>query len=226
MNEHSKIIDKVAKQKLKPLGIVQKGKSIVWLDDRGWFTTVIEFQPSSWAKGAYLNIGANFHWHKAEHFGFDLGGREENNFVEYKNDEQFVAEMEKFCDLIIKKVLEFRENLKTIFLAKGIILKHNFPSEELWGNYHKGIICGLTSDFDELNKFFSDILKQDSIGQWTCGNTGTVHSTHIQWIDDLKEDVKYLLSKTSSLELFKVEILKIIAETRKLKKLPEIEIDL
>ena len=224
-NEHSKIIAKVAKQKLKPLGILQKGKSRVWLDDRGWFTTVIEFQPSSWARGAYLNIGANFHWYKTEHFGFDLGDRVEN-FIEYKNDEQFTAEMEKFCNLIIKKVLEIRENLKTVFSAKRIIIKHSFESEELWGNYHKGIICGLTGDFDELNKFYSDILKQDSIRQWTCGNTGTVHSTHIHWIDDLKEDVKYLISKTSSLDLFKAEILQIIVETRKLKKLSEIEIDL
>ena len=224
-DEHSKIITKVAKQKLKPLGIAQKGKSRIWLDDNVWFTTQIEFQPSSWARGAYLNIGANFHWYKQEYMSFDLEYRR-GNFVEYKNDEQFTNAMEKFCDLTIQKVLELRERLATLLSAKDNILAYNFSSEELWGNYHKGTICGLTGNFDELNKFYSDLLKVDSTKQWTCGNTGVVHSTHIEWIDELKENVKYLLKKTSSLDIFKAEVLNIIAETRRLKKLSEVEINL
>ena len=211
-NEHSKIIFKVAKQKLKPFGVVQLGKSRIWLDDRGWYTTQIEFQPSSWARGTYLNIGVDFHWYKKQYMSFNLEGRQEN-FVEYKNDEQFTAEMEKFCDLIIKKILEIRENLRTIASAKKIILKHNFQNDDLWGNYHKGTICGLAGDFDKMNKYFNDLLKVENDMQ-------------LQWIEDLKENVKHLQSKTYDLELFKAEKLNIISETRKLKKLPEMEINL
>jgi hypothetical protein len=224
-DEHSKIINKVAKQKLKPLGIVQKGKSRLWLDDRTWFTTVIEFQPSSWAKGAYLNIGANFHWHKKEYLSFDLGYRREN-FVEYRNNEQFTTAMENFCDLIIQRVLEIREKLATLSSAKENILKHSFSCEETWGNYHKGTICGLTGSFDELNKFYGDLLNVNSTVQAVYTNKGVVDTVHIKWIDELKENVEHLLTKTTDLNLFKSEILNIIIETRRLKKLPEVEISI
>jgi len=224
-NEHSKIIAKVAKQKLKPLGIVQKGKSRIWFDDRVWFTIQIEFQPSSWSRGTYLNIGANFHWYKQEYLSFDFECRQEQ-FIEYKNDEQFMVETERLCDLTIQKVIEIREKFATISSAKKFILEYNFSSDKLWGNYHKGTICGLTDDFDGLNKYYSNLLKEDSMKQYTDGNTGVVHSMRVEWIDELKEKVKYLLTKTSSFDLFKTEIMSIIVESRRLKKLPEVEIDL
>jgi hypothetical protein len=210
-NEHSKIITKIAKQKLKPLGIVQKGQSRTWIDDKGWYSTIIEFQPSSWARGAYLNIGANFHWHKQDYFSFDFCYRQQS-FIEYNSDDQFTKEMGKFCELIVEKVIEIRERFSTIHLAKDVILVHNFTSDDIWGNYHKGTICGLAGDFDKMNKCFDDLLKIENDMQ-------------IQWIENLKENVKYLQSKTCDLELFKAKILKIIAETRKLKKLPEMEIN-
>jgi hypothetical protein len=223
-NEHTKIIAKVAKQKLKPLGIVQKGKSRIWFDDRAWFTIQIEFQPSSWSRGTYLNIGANFHWYKQGHLSFDFENRQAN-FIEYKNDEQFTAEVERLCDLTIQKVLEIRERFATVFSAKEFILGYTFVSDELWGNYHKGTICGLTDDFEKLNKYYSNLLKENSIREWTDGNTGVAHSMRVEWIDELKERVKHLLTKTSSFHLFKTEVLSIISESRRLKKLPEVEID-
>lgn len=48
---HSKIINKLAKDTLKPIGVLRKGQSRTWLDDNGWWVTVIEFQPFSWSKG-------------------------------------------------------------------------------------------------------------------------------------------------------------------------------
>ena len=209
-NEHSKVINKVAKKLLKPQGIVQKGQSRIWLDDHGWFTTIIEFQPRDKAKGSFLNIAAHFHWHKKDCFSFDLGYRE-LDFVEYKNDEQFAKKMEKFCELTIEKVLEIRKKLATLHSAKKVILGHTFVSEEIWGKYHKGTICGLTGDIEKLNKHYGDLLKYE-------------HRCNAPFIDELKENTKFIQSKASNLELFKAEILSIIAETRKLKKLPEMEI--
>lgn len=59
---HSNIIKQVCKEILIPLGVFQKGTSRLYLDDNDYFFTVIEFQPSSWSNGTYLNIGLTFLW--------------------------------------------------------------------------------------------------------------------------------------------------------------------
>jgi hypothetical protein len=58
----SKVIAEVAKQVLAPLGVKRKGRSRTWLDDHGWWLGIVEFQPSSWGAGSYLNVGPEFLW--------------------------------------------------------------------------------------------------------------------------------------------------------------------
>ena len=209
--EHSKIINRIAKEKFKPYGITQKGQSRIWLDDRGWYTTIIEFQPYRGERGTTLNIGVNFHWYEKDYFSFDIGSRQDVDFVNFEEDnvESFIKNIEDFCEICLKKVFENRVNFNSIYSSKEHILKHNFTSEELWGNYSKGIICGLTNDFNEQNKYFNKLLN-------------TVHP--VKWADELKERTNYLITKSSNQKIFTSEILKIIIETRKSKKLSEVEI--
>jgi hypothetical protein len=70
--DHNRDIAMAARSVLRPIGCVQKGRSRTWLDDRGWWVGVIEFQPSGWSKGSYLNVGACFLWSKTRaSFSFD-----------------------------------------------------------------------------------------------------------------------------------------------------------
>lgn len=57
--DHNKLIAKNAKETLKPLGFVRSGKSRIWFKDNGWWAVLIEFQPSSFSKGTYVNIAVN-----------------------------------------------------------------------------------------------------------------------------------------------------------------------
>lgn len=57
---HDKIIAEAAKAALRSLGFQRKGRSRTWLADHGWWLTIVEFQPSAWSKGSYLNVAA--HW--------------------------------------------------------------------------------------------------------------------------------------------------------------------
>src|SRR6266513_2483077 len=65
---------------LGPLGFKRKGRSRIWLADRGWWLLVIEFQPSSSRRGAtYLNVGEQHLWIECDHLVFEeherpLGG--------------------------------------------------------------------------------------------------------------------------------------------------------
>ena len=54
---HSKIFNQVAEKYLVTLGLTQKGHSMIWLDDHGWWLTMVEFQTSGWSIGLYLNVG-------------------------------------------------------------------------------------------------------------------------------------------------------------------------
>ena len=54
---------------------MQKGRSRTWLDDQGWWVGVVEFQPSAWDRGSYLNVGACWLWEEKDYLSFDVGGR-------------------------------------------------------------------------------------------------------------------------------------------------------
>lgn len=208
--EHSRIISKVAKQIFKPHGLEQKGQSRTWYDDQGFYTTIVEFQPHKWEHGAFLNIGVNFHWYVQEYTSFDIGYRE-TGFEKFETAEQFTSKIEDMVRLAIDKALSYRQQLIDLDTVKKNILAHNFISDTLWGNYHKGVICGLTNDAEGLNKYFDALLLVDH---------------DVEWANELKSKVRQLKKIVSDNLKFKNEILSIIHESRSLKKLKTMEIKL
>ncbi|HEX4035315.1 MAG TPA: hypothetical protein VHX66_12810, partial [Solirubrobacteraceae bacterium] len=64
---HSKLLTTAAREVLRPMGLRQKRRSRVWLDDRAWWVGVVEFQASSFSPGTYLNVGAMWLWRRADH---------------------------------------------------------------------------------------------------------------------------------------------------------------
>ncbi len=198
----SKIINKVAKQLFSPFGITRKGQSRTWLDDQKWFTTVIEFQPFNGRQGTTLNIGVNFHWYVKDYFSFDIGYRQDVIFEYYINDDQFSKVVEKFCTIAIEKALDYRENLQKISSAKPTILKHDFTSENLWGSYHKGTICGILGDFDEQNKFYDRLLNAEH---------------PVEWVKELKLRTNILKALPKDKNIFSQNVIDIIKKQEILK---------
>lgn len=206
---HTKIINTVAKQVLKPIGVKQKGQSRIWLDDNGWWITIIEFQPSRWSKGTYLNVGVNFQWYPKEHLSFDIGYREAG-FVEYESDEQFEPKAHEFAEIAKAKVLEIREHLSSPKLLKEYVISAlQDPRPRLWGEFHQGMSCVLTKDSDEAISYFNQVLSNP-------------HDT--EWAIALKEFtsrmVKLLESGGDSLWF----INEIVDKSRELKKLPPADV--
>lgn len=73
--DHNKVIRAAAKSALTPLGLKQQRNSRIWYDDRGWWALVVEFQPSGFQRGSYLNVGVVWMFYESEHWAFDIGGR-------------------------------------------------------------------------------------------------------------------------------------------------------
>lgn len=91
---HDKLIAVAAKQGLAPLGLVCKGRSRTWIDDRGWWLVNVEFQPSSHQRGCYLNVGEQHLWVVRKHLVFE--GMERplgpSTFTAFDGDEDAFAQ--------------------------------------------------------------------------------------------------------------------------------------
>ena len=123
INPHDQIIKQLCKDTLLPLGVFQKGTSRIYIDDNGYFFTVLEFQPSAYAKGTHLNIALHFLWNKRDYISFDFPFEcRVKNFVEYKNDEQFTREVTKYVQEAAKQVMFYRK-LQDIETAKSYVKK-------------------------------------------------------------------------------------------------------
>src|SRR6059058_719599 len=97
---HNKILNATAREVLKPMGLVQKGRSRTWLDDHGWWLCVVDFESSAWSKGTRLAVSADFLWHDRDHLAWSVGGRLKEDsgaeiHVYYENEPQFSAEAQR-----------------------------------------------------------------------------------------------------------------------------------
>jgi hypothetical protein len=110
-NEHGKLIAAAAKAALLPLGCIRKGQSRLWYSDQRFWAISIEFQPSGWSKGSYLNIAANWFWHLGP--GYSLWYRP-GDFIPFENAEQFKPLIEDMAAMAAREVLTMRDRFKTL----------------------------------------------------------------------------------------------------------------
>lgn len=165
MRQHDKIINIAAKKVLAPNGLFRKGSSRVWLDDNGYFIIQVEFQPSGYSKGSFLNVGVSFLWESCEGLNqtlaYGYGYRENVNgkqFVPYSdNDEEFMIEMEQFAETALRKVMEYRQ-FRDMNYAKNQLVQRVTENCNFWHVYSAAMICFLKGDFEDGKKYFSSFM--------------------------------------------------------------------
>ncbi len=193
--DHNQLLKKIAKERLQSFGIVQRGQSRMFLCDQGWYTILIEFQPSSHSKGTYVNIGVDFHFYPRDYVTFSFSHRQ-TNFKEFKNPQQFEKLMHALCTVILKKV----QMLTTIFqspcTAVYALHKRNNQGDDL---YTMVILYGILSDHDSAKRLLITLKKNQPEFADNCNEV-------IAWLDDPKTFLSNLNQR--------------INQTRQLKKLP------
>jgi hypothetical protein len=146
MKPHDRLIKEAAKRHLAPIGGIQKGRSRIWLVDCGWFAAIVEFQPSSWGQGSYLNVGAHFLWRAANDISFDFGYRKEG-FVEFVDEEQFAPEAESLARRAADEVGLLRSKLNSPLVIHSMTPKNT--GEEWIDRFHRGVSLGLAGRADD-----------------------------------------------------------------------------
>lgn len=160
MQPHEKIIADTGRKILVPEGLFRKGSSRIWLEDHGFYLIQVEFQPSAYAKGAYLNVGVSFLFQYTdglnETLPYHIGGRIAE-FIEYRDDESFCKEMEQYAEKAMEKVRQCRE-LES-FEAAGEVLQKQIQNKGTdlfcWEMYELAMLDFLSGDWEEGNRMLA-----------------------------------------------------------------------
>ena len=163
--DHNKLITEVAKQTLLSVGLKRKGKSRLYYDDNGWWCTIVEFQPSGFSKGSYLNVGVSWLLYEQDYWSFDVGSQEgsDRGFASAESESEFAnAVFEKA--MRAKEIVENnREKFSTISKAHEY---YQSIKREGWAYYYAAVIAGLNCEFAIARENFDSLLAYPERTEW------------------------------------------------------------
>jgi hypothetical protein len=204
--DHNKIINAAAKKVLKPLGLVRDGGSRVWHDDHGWWMTKVEFQPSGWSKGSYLNVGVCWLLYEGNSNAFNVGHRVDVPFAEFTEGSDFEREMTVFASRASDEVLRYRDVFST--LHKAADYYRNKQSTFIWDKYFSGVILGLCDEIAEARRFLGAVVSE---------------ATSPLWQRALAQRATDLMALLSDRSAFRSSVTGIVLRTRSIGVLPDVE---
>ncbi|MCF6113361.1 hypothetical protein [Mesorhizobium muleiense] len=159
-NRHDKLIAGAAKKILAPLGFRRKGRSRVWLLDHNWWLTVVEFQPSGWAKGSGLNVAAHWLWIEQDHLSFDYFKRSEP-FIEYSSDAQFEPEVTRLAQSAAQEANRLDQTFTSIEATATVLAieERGLPEQAQgsWSAYDAGMAMALSGRTDDAAALFNSV---------------------------------------------------------------------
>jgi hypothetical protein len=168
---HTKLLNAAAREVLRPLGIKQMGRSRTWLDDRGWWVGVVDFQPSSWSRGSYLNVGVNWLWQAGEdaadlalHFGGRVDAPHGGGFIGYESDQQFGPLARKLAMAAAERAQHYRALFPTIE-ATATVLKRYERQQSILESIDTGIALGLVGAAGAAQRMFARYIAYHESGE-------------------------------------------------------------
>lgn len=112
VDAHNQIIRQMCKEELLPLGVFRKGRSRIYLDDNVIYFTVIEFQPSGFSVGTFLNVGMHPLWTtpRPDYLTFitEKGSRV-CRFLPFETEVQFRAGLVPYLAKANEQILYYRQ---------------------------------------------------------------------------------------------------------------------
>jgi hypothetical protein len=200
-NEHGKLIAAAAKKALLPLGCVRKGQSRVWYSDQRFWAIWIEFQPSGWSKGSYLNVGTSCFWHAGAGF---LPMYRPTDFISFENVEQFTPLIENMAAVAAREVLTMRKRFGTLDDIQRHLLSH--PLRDGWPVQNAAIASWLLGDIGLSRSLFQRMADWPTYGY--------------DWQFELKRTSAGLAAKLNGSADMLATLLETIQHQRSLIRLP------
>jgi hypothetical protein len=201
--EHDRLIAVAAKAALAPIGCLRKGQSRVWISDQRFWAVQIEFQPSGWSKGSYLNVGAAWLWYPRKGLPFNYGYRVAD-FIPFEGAEQFTPLIQDMAAQAAREVLALRERFRTFADIHGHLV--NNARYDDWPVYHAAVAAGLIGDVSTARQMFRRMEAWPTNGY--------------DWEQTLKSAAAALAALLGEPAGFRAAVSEKIAQCRALNKLP------
>lgn len=132
---HDAIIRAAAKAHLAPLGFKQKGRSRIWLRDHVWWLAIVEFQPSSWSKGSYLNVACMWLWHPQDHIAFHVAERC-GSYVEFVDEASFRPAVDDLARVAAEESLKNERQFRSFQASVSCLEARLVGSQNHWDHYN------------------------------------------------------------------------------------------
>ncbi len=152
---HNTLLAGAARKHLACIGMQRKGQSRVWFKDHGWWLAVVEFQPSAWSRGSYLNVAAMWLWNAKDYWSFDEGGRVEA-FHEFKDTDPFSDVAEALAARAREEVHALLERFPSMAAVASHLRRHS--DDNPWHSYHAAMAALATGDAGHAQKRFRALL--------------------------------------------------------------------
>jgi hypothetical protein len=205
--DHNKLIKAAAKKAFAPLGMKQDGGSRKWYDDNGWWATVVEFQPSGWGRGSYLNVGVSWMLYEQSYWTFNVGHRE-HRFESAANEEQFEAVLGTMTAAAIARVHDYRKRFASPRHAYEYYAAREKNIE--WDRYYAGVLAGLSGERKSAERHLQDLIAEP------CSLT---------WHYALRLRAQDLLRFLPEPEFFRDSVLGVVLRCRSARNLEEMPIE-
>jgi hypothetical protein len=199
--DHNIVLADAAKAVLAPMGLVRKGRSRTWLDDRIWHLIVVEFQPSAWSKGSYLNVGAMWLWYEKDHFSFDHGYRVQE--FESAGSLDWSARSRALAEAAAKRVGELREEISDLAAADQVLREGR--RKVGWPLFDAAVAAGLVGDTDAAREAMDRLLSHEPSSPWQ-------HAQHTRMAE--------FRSALHDRDAYRARIIEAITRSREAHKLP------
>ncbi len=164
-NEHGRLIAAAAKAALSPIGCMRRGQSRVWLSDQRYWAIMIEFQPSGFSKGSYLNVGASWLWYDRLGLAFNVGYRVAGaGFISFENSEQFRPLIETMAAQAAEAVLAMKAKFASIAMISRFL--NGEPNRQLNHMFSAAVAAGLNHEFELSRKRFDELFSYPPEYEW------------------------------------------------------------
>lgn len=165
------ILNTGAREVLRPMGLVRRGRSRTWWDDHGWWLINVEFQPSGFSKGSYLNVGICWLW-RAEpksYVSYDLGYRIPGAGGSFESADQWGAVVGGLVRRAAEEVVRYRQLVPNLDAAARECLRlERERIEDLranqgreatasWGTWNAAVASGLAGDVGTAVRHFDAV---------------------------------------------------------------------
>ncbi|MGW2788157.1 hypothetical protein ACWC3X_44625 [Streptomyces populi] len=161
----SRLVTAAARKRLRPLGLRQRGRSRLWLDDHGWWLGVVEFPSPQWSQGSGLTVGVMWLWQDVGHVTFDFVERAQGS-EPFRNEVQFASVAAELAGTAEEQVAGIRDRFADLNAVTHHLLSRPARPGLLWDSFNAGVAAGLVGDSTAARGRLTAVLAEDPFADW------------------------------------------------------------